>query len=202
MQPDIVSHMSDPPAAVSLDPALVDAAAAVLDEGGIRALTITAIAERAGVSRVTLHRRGATVEDYVVAVLVRASDDLRESLWPLMTSSEPAAARLRSALTVLCEVFERNSGIMAALFDVPTRQIPGRPGRTTSLEFVEPFAKLLADGQADGSITCGDVLEEATLTANAVVWTYLHMRRTHGWSIDDVATRVVELAIAHLLPRP
>lgn len=193
--------MSETSPAMPLDPALVDAAAAVLDEGGIRALTITAIAERAGVSRVTLHRRGATVEDYVIAVLARTSDDLRESLWPLMTSSEPAATRLRSALTVLCDVFERHGGIMAALFDTPTRRIPGRPDRTTSLEFVEPFAKLLADGQADGSITCDDVLEDATLTANAVAWTYLHMRRAHGWSAEDIARRVVDMATAHLLPR-
>lgn len=186
----------------TLDPALVDAAAALLDQGGMPALTLTAIAEQAGVSRVTVHRRGAHLDEYVVAVLARASDDLRESLWPLITSSERAADRLDAALAILCQVCERHAGIMAAMFGVPARPLPQRPGRTTSLEFIEPFAKLIADGLADGSVVADEPLREATLMANAVAWTYLHMRRAHGWAADEAAARVVSLATAHLAPSP
>ena len=183
-----------------LDPALVDAAAAVLDEGGIHALTLTEIAARAGVSRVTVHRRGAGLDEYIVAVLARASDDLRRSLWPVMTSQGRAIDRLASALSILSQVCERHSGIMVAMFGVPARPLPDRPDRTTSLEFIEPFAKLIADGVADDSIVCDDPLQDATLTANTVAWSYLHMRRAHGWRTDDAAGRVVELALGHLTP--
>jgi AcrR family transcriptional regulator len=197
----MIISMQDDDLARHLDPQLIDAAALVLDRVGAGGLNLTAIAETAGISRVTMHRRGATVDDYVVAVLGRASDDLRASLWPILTSSEPAADRLRRALTVLCEVCERHTGIMAAMFGVPARPLPGRPGRTTSLQFIEPFAKLLDDGQTDGSITTADPMRDATLLANCVAWTYLHMRRAHGWNPTDTAERTVTMATASFLTR-
>lgn len=193
-----MARLDDRPS--TLDPSLVDAAASLLDEGGLAMLTLTAIAERAGVSRVTVHRRGVNLDEYVVAVLGRASDDLRESLWPVMTSADRAADRLAAALAILCEVCERHSGIMVAMFGVPARPLPHHPGRTTSLEFIEPFAKLVTDGLADGSVVCDDPLRDATLTANTVAWSYLHMRRAHGWTADEAAARVVPLATAHLAP--
>jgi AcrR family transcriptional regulator len=186
------SNASAPP----IEPSLVDAAADVLDASGVAGLTISAIAEAAGVSRVTLHRRGASVDDYVVAVLARASDDLRSSLWPILTSSAPAAERLDEALAELCATCERHSGVMTAMFGVPARELPGRPGRTTSLEFIEPFAKLFADGRTDGSLVTDDPLRDATLIANTVCWTYLHMRRAHGWSRSESTRRVVSMATA------
>lgn len=184
---------------VDIDPNLVDAAAVVLDMAGPAGLTLSAIAEAGGVSRVTVHRRGATVDDYLVAVLARASDDLRGSLWPVLTSSEPAAARLRTALAILCDVCERHSGVMAVMFGVPARPLRGRPERTTSFEFIEPFAKLLGDGRADGSIDTDDPTRDATLIANCVAWTYLHMRRAHGWDTIDTTERTVTMAVAAFL---
>ena len=41
-----------------IDPSLVDAAARILGRDGLAGLSISAIAEEAKVSRVTLHRRG------------------------------------------------------------------------------------------------------------------------------------------------
>lgn len=182
-----------------IDPNLVDAAAKVLDTVGLNGLTLVAIAEAAGVSRVTLHRRGTSVDEYLVAVLGRASDDLRASLWDTLTSSRPASDRLRVALTTLCEVCERHSGIMAAMYCVPA--LPRRQGRTTSFEFIEPYAKLFTDGDVDGSILSADPLRDATLVANSVAWTYLHMRRAHGWTIDDTTDHVVSMAISSYVNR-
>jgi hypothetical protein len=42
--------------------------------------------------------------------------------------------------------------------------------------------------------------EVATLVANCVAWTYLHMRRAHGWSIATATSRVIALALAGLQP--
>jgi hypothetical protein len=79
-------------------------------------------------SRVTLHRRGNTLDDYVVAALRRASDDLRTSLWPAMTGEGAAAERLRDALLTLCEVCERHAGVMSAVFGTRVRTLPDRRG--------------------------------------------------------------------------
>jgi AcrR family transcriptional regulator len=171
----------------------------------VRDLSITSIAEEAGLSRVTLHRRGAKLDDYLVGVLGRASDDLRASLWPVLTAPGRARERLASALEVLCAVCERHAGVMTALFAVPPRPLPGEPERTTSLQFIEPFERLLRDGELDGSLHVTEARADATLVANAVAWTYLHMRQAHGWDESMATERVVRLALAELVagaPQP
>jgi AcrR family transcriptional regulator len=183
-----------------IDPPLVDATSRVLARAGLRGMSITAIAEEAGVSRVTLHRRGHRVTEYLIAALVRVSDDLRAALWPAMTGSGPAADRLDAALRQLCDVAERHRGVMTAVYDAPVQPLPDDPRRTTSFGFVEPFERLLRDGQLDGSLVCGDPFADATLLANAVCWTYLHMRAAHDWAPADTADRVVALCLARFRP--
>jgi AcrR family transcriptional regulator len=183
-----------------IDDAVLDAVARILERDGLGGLSISAIAIEANVSRVTLHRRGAGIDDFVVAVLGRASDDLQRSLWPALTGRGDARGRLEIALGVLCAVCERHAGVMAALYGIAARPLPNRPGRTTSLEFIEPFERLLRDGQLDGSWRSDDPRQDATLIANCVAWTYLHMRRAHGWPIATATARVIALALAGLQP--
>jgi AcrR family transcriptional regulator len=185
----------------ALDPRLLDATASLLDRAGLAAVTMSAVADGAGISRVTLHRHGVTVEDLVIAVLGRASDDLRASLWPVLAGPGTAAERLRAALEALCRVAERHSGVLSALFRAPVRPLPDDPGRTTSFEFVEPFERLLLDGQVDGSLRSDEPATEAALLANTVTWSYLHMRQAHGWSPDDTVQRVLDLVLARHLPQ-
>lgn len=185
--------------AANVDDSVLDAVARILERDGLRGLSISAVADEAQLSRVTLHRRGASLEDLVVAVLARASDDLRASLWPALTGPGNAAARLSTALRLLCEVAERHAGVLCALYTVPARPIPGTPDRTTSFEFIEPFERLLLDGALDGSLRVSDARADATLVANAVCWTYLHMRRAHGWAPEEATERVLALASAHVV---
>jgi AcrR family transcriptional regulator len=177
---------------------LLDAVTRVLETSGVRGLTISAVADEAGISRVTLHRRGITVDDLVAGVLVRASDDLRASLWPAVTSTVDAATRLREGLAVLCDVAERHAAVLVAFFAEPARPLPGRPGRTTSFEFIELFERLLRDGELDGTLDVDDPAGQATLVANTVCWSYLHMRRAHRWEAERARRQVIELAMAHL----
>nr|MDT0660028.1 hypothetical protein [Micromonospora sp. DSM 115978] len=179
---------------------VLDAVARILERDGLRGLTISAVAEEATVSRVTLHRRGVTVDDLIIAVLARASDDLRASLWPALTASGDAASRLRTGLSALCAVAERHGAVLTAFYAEPARPIPDRPGRTTSFEFIELFERLLRDGDLDGSLRVEDPAAQAALVANSVCWTYLHMMRAHGWTSRATADLVIDLATAHLAP--
>jgi AcrR family transcriptional regulator len=183
-----------------IDDDVLDAVTRILRRDGVRGLTITAIADEAKLSRVTLHRRGASVDDFIVAILARASDDLRASLWPALTGTGDAASRLRVALRALCDVAERHAAVLTAFYTEPAKEIPGRPGRTTSFEFVEPFERLLRDGTIDGSLRVEDPHSEANLVANTVCWSYLHMRRAHRWPAGQTAERLITLATAHLIP--
>lgn len=184
------------------DQSTLDATARVLARTGIGGLTLSAIAEEAGISRVTLHRRGASVAGLVVEVSRRASDDLRRALWPTLTGGGDAADRLDRALRTLCEVAERHAGPLVALYGQPAVPLPDAPERTTSFQFIEPFERLLADGVLDGSLRSEDPKRDATLAANAVFWSYLHMRRAHRWDPPALVDRLVAMAVAPLLAVP
>lgn len=185
-----------------IDDELLDTVTQILQEDGVRGLSVSAIAQRSSVSRVTLHRRGWTLDDFIVAVLGRASDDLRASLWPALTGTGDAAERLAVALGTLCEVAERHSVVLMAFYGVPARALPGLPGRTTSFEFIEPFERLLLDGNIDGSLCSDDPSADATFIANGVCWTYLHMRQAHGWTAERAAARAIDMAVGFLRKAP
>jgi AcrR family transcriptional regulator len=183
---------------MDIDERILDAGAVILDRDGLGGVTLSALADEAGLSRVTLHRHGVSVSGVVIAVLARASDDLRASLWPALTGPGDAATRLDAALRVLCDVAERHLGVLSALFRASVQPLPDRPERTTSFEFIEPFERLLVDGNQDGSLSSADPLADATLTANAVTWTYLHMRQAHDWAPSTAADAVIRMATASL----
>lgn len=166
----------------------------LLGRGGLAAVNASAIAQEAGVSRVTLHRNEITATTLVVELVERAAADLRSSLWSAMTLTAPAAERLRESLRVLCVVVERHEAVLAALFDRPD-EVEGSD-RAPSFEFIEPFEQLLTDGATDGSLLATDPAGDAMLLVNAVTWTYLHMRRSHDWSVADAAERTIGLCSA------
>ena len=115
------------------------------------------------------------------AVVGRAAADLRAALWPTLTGSGDAAARLTASLHVLCTVVETHRGVLAALFHAPEKPHRAHAGRTTGFDFIEPFERLLRDGLADGTLVSDDPVADAELTVNAVTWTYLHLRLAHRW---------------------
>lgn len=182
------------------DERVLDAVAAILERDGLAGLSMTAIAEEAELSRVTLHRRKATIDDYVIAVLGRVSDELRRALWPVLTGAGDAAGRLRTALEVLCAVVDRHAGVFASFYGRPAWPLPGRPERTTSFEFIEPFERIIRDGLADGTLCSDDPRRDATLVANTVAWSFCHLRRAHSWPADTAASDLVALAMAAVDP--
>lgn len=74
--------------------ALVDAARALLEENGPEALTMGAVAERAGVSRRSVYLHFATRADLLVALFdhVSEAEGLDESLRPVLTAPDPVTA--------------------------------------------------------------------------------------------------------------
>jgi AcrR family transcriptional regulator len=180
----------------ALSEELIDAAADVLGRRGLGGLTISAVAEQAGCSRVTLHRNGVQRGALVAAVVARAAGDLRAELWPAVHDPASAADRLAEALHTLCRVVERHRRVLAALYHAPERPHATAAGRTTVFDFSEPFERLLRDGRHDGTLRAGDPAEDAELLVNLVTWTYIHLRLAHRWPAGRAADRVVGAALA------
>lgn len=173
-----------------IKPSWLDAAERVLARDGIGAFTAERVAAEAGVSRVTLHRRGVRRSELIHALVQRAADDMRASLLAIMIERSDVRERLADALGELCAVSERHRALLAALYNTPD---PGRDsGRPSGYDFAEPFERLALDIGVGSDEAPG----WAELAVNAVTWTYVHLRAAHGWPERRARDAVTAMVMA------
>jgi len=180
-----------------IDAALLEAGRRALRRHGWHGLTAERIAQEAGISRVTLHRRGVRKQDILDALSEKALKDYRAALWPALTAPGTGAERLEQALRALCESAEENLELLVALrsqTDAIFHEPDSGEAMTRSV-FTEPLERLLRDGDADGSLRPVDPTETATILFNLVGWTYIHLRTGHRWAPDHARERTVEIAL-------
>jgi len=178
---------------VSVPPNIVDAARHVLAEDGLAAATLERISAAAGVSRMTLHRRGVTKEEILRTLAGQLQVAYREAFWPALVGKGTGRERLELALRLQCEVTEENLATLQALSDSAREAIYHDSHGLTRPEFVQPLERLLIDGAADGSLRQTDPAEMATLLFNAVGHTYRHLRTGHGWKPRRASEAVIAL---------
>jgi len=187
-----------------VDDALLTGAHRAIERWGYGQATMERIAAEAGVSRMTLHRRGLTREGLLSALAERLENAYREAMWPALTARGTGRERLEQALAGYCGAVEANLEVLAALaeadhdaiFHEEGPQGLSRPG------FTEPIRRLLEDGAADGSLVVSDADESATLLLNLVGWTYRHLRRGHGWSAERARDGVLRITLDGVASRP
>lgn len=197
-----MTHEAMPPAPAPIDEKVVDAAVRVLTESGWDGLTQERVAEEAGISRVTTWRQGITRERLIGALLDRLGNDFRESLWPVLTAAGTGAERLVMGLERLCDVIDRNAPILTSTnkaFHWAFREEHG----ATGIAFVEPYARFLIEGAADGSLrpTEGDIYEASEVVFNTMCWTYLHLRSEHEVESARARAVVIDLIMNGLASR-
>jgi len=176
----------------------------VLAQGGLAAATLERISAAAGVSRMTLHRRGVSKQDILRAVAEDFALEHREAMWKPLVAAGSAKDRLRLALELQCELSERNLATLEALSS-PARDAifhqPGSPSLTREA-FVEPLERLLRDGAIDGTLApVSSPRETATVLFNTVGHTYRHLRAGHGWSAARARDGVMALVMDGLVAR-
>lgn len=180
---------------------LLDAARTVFAEHGFAGATLERIAAAAGVSRVTLHRRGVTRDGLLADLVARATEDYRRALWPALTADGSGAERLRLALDALCDSAEEHMALLVALraqSDAVFHQ--EEEEALTRSVFTEPIERVLRDGIADGTIRECDPVEMATVLFNLVGWTYIHLRTGHGWKPKRARRATLAPVLHGLLP--
>lgn len=182
-----------------VDPALLTRIRDHLPQRDWREITTAEVAAAAGLSRMTLHRRGITKEALLAQLDARLEAEYRDALFDALAAPGSARERLHHALGAICAVDERYLALLGALagrldavFHEPAP--PGEPVLTRAA-FTDALRRLLEDGAQDGSIAVADPAETATLLFNAVGHTYRHMRTGHGWPADVARERVVRLVL-------
>ena len=186
-------------AQLDTSPELLAAARTVFARHGYHGATADRLAREAGVSRVTLHRRGITKDVLLERLVSQAIESYRASIWPAITGAGTGRERIHSALGALCESAERDLGLLVAL-RTQSNQVFHDDGTDvlTRTVFTEPLERLLRDGASDGSLRALDPIETATVLFNMVGWTYVHLRTEHGWPPERARTSVVDLAMCGL----
>jgi AcrR family transcriptional regulator len=166
---------------------------------GPQGTTLEGIAEEAGVSRVTLYRRGATLESIRSELADLAAEAYQKALWPALTGRGRAGERLELALGALCEVAEANLPLLLEV-DLDDNQVFNDPPSEGAEEiatrsvFTDPLERIISDGHADGSIREGDPFEQATVLFNIVGVTYTHLRSAHRWPAERARRALVAMA--------
>jgi len=159
------------------DERLLAAAARVLQDAGWEGLTIEAVAEAAGLSRVTAWRLGASRETLIASLLSQLGQDYRQAMWPAIVGAGTARERLDLAIGALFDVIDAHLPLLLASDTVFHR------ATATKINFNEPFTRLFEDGRIDRSVAAiaDDPAEAADLLFNTVCWPYVHLRGRHGW---------------------
>ena len=180
-----------------VDDALLAGAHRAIERWGYRQATMERIASEAGVSRMTLHRRGVTREGLLSALAERLEEEYRAGMWPALTARGNGRERLEQALAGYCDAVEANLEVLAALAEADHNAIfhEDGPRGLSKPSFTEPIRRLLQDGAADGSLVAADPDETATLVLNLVSWTYRHLRRGHRWSAERARAGVLRIAL-------
>ena len=171
--------------AASVDADLVAAVERALDSVGLGSVTLEDIATEAGVNRVTLYRQGHTREALLTAAAAHAASEFRDAALPALTHQGDGVKRLDLLLDALFDLADRHLALLAGLYDGPTAMFHLAVDDhhvLTRFEYTEPFARILVDGVGDGSLVSDDPEEDAEVLFNLVGWTYVHLRRSHGWS--------------------
>jgi AcrR family transcriptional regulator len=187
-----------------LDETLLEGAHRAIERYGWQQATLERIATEAGVSRMTLHRRGITRDGVLGALAERLETSYRSAMWPALTARGSGRERLEQALAGYCEAVEANLEVLAALAEADHDAIfhENGPRGLTRPAFTEPIRRLLQDGAADGSLVAADPEETATLLLNLVSWTYRHLRRGHGWASERARDGVLRIALDGIASRP
>jgi AcrR family transcriptional regulator len=186
-----------------VDETLISGAHRAIERWGWQQATLERIATEAGVSRMTLHRRGVTRAGLLAALGERLETAYRAAMWPALTASGDARQRLEQALAGHCQAVEEHLELLIALGDAEHAAIFHDEGpRGLSRDaFTEPVRRLLEDGAADGSLVVGDPEETATVLVNLVSWTYRHLRSGHGWEPERAREGVLAIALDGVVAR-
>lgn len=185
---------------VCTDESILKAAATVIERFGYRGLTLARLAEAAGSSRMTLHRRDVTIPGVVAGLSLNAAAELRNGLFPVLSGAGPANQRLATALEVLCDVADQHLPLLAGLFSDDEGIFHAEPDATGALPtqdiFIAPFAKLLADGAIDGTLrTQENATEAATVLFNVVGWGYVQLRHSQHWPAERARDGILRIVL-------
>jgi len=184
--------------AISVSQSVLAAARRLAERQALAGASMAEIAREAGITRVTLYRRGETRAAIMAALRQELAREERERLLPIMVADGDARTRLTRVLEAVCAITDARADLLTGLDDAALNAIYHDPGSDalTRGEFVAPIVRLLRDGALDGSLRVfPDPEQAATVIYVQVTNAFQHLRREHRWSTERASAAVVDLAM-------
>src|SRR5436305_4074723 len=138
--------------------AILDATRAAVLAVGVRRTTLTDVARRAGVSRMTVYRLVPDVNTLILGVMTRDLGAVFDAAQQAARRRRTARSRLVAVVVDVCRRLPREPLLRRVLDVDPELLLPyltTRWGATQQLA-LRYVCALVLDGQADGSIRAGD----------------------------------------------
>jgi AcrR family transcriptional regulator len=145
------------------DEALLDATQACVLAVGVRRTTMTDVARRAGVSRMTLYRRYADVTSLLQALMTREFTQILAEVERSAASLPSARKRVVASAVEGVDRLTRHPLFLRIVDVDPELLLPYITTRRGAFQraVVEAMAARLAEGVADGSVAVGDAAAAA-----------------------------------------
>ena len=182
------------------DAVVLDAARASILAVGFRRSTLTDIAKRAGVSRMTIYRRWSDMQAVLADLLVREWDAaLRDSFTATATATaSPTAPALADGVVEAVRLL-RDDELFARIVDVdPELLLPyllHRRGRNQD-RIVEVLAAAIGQGQAESHLREGDAV---TIARSVVLAAQGYVLSLATMTDPDVSEDALLAELAHLI---
>lgn len=173
------------------DDVLLDAAHASVLAVGVRRTTMTDIARRADVSRMTLYRRHPDVTSLMQALMTREFSAIVEQVEDEIAALPTARARLVAAAVEGADRLTRHPLLLRIVDVDPELLLPYMTQRLGAFQrlVVGVLERRVAEGVADGSVAAADPATVARTIELALRGFVLHARAEGAQD-----TRVAELA--------
>ncbi len=148
---------------------LVEAAAALLDEGGEAAVTLRAVAQRVGVSHNAPYKHFEDRAALLAGVAEKDFSDFSATFAAIQRSSQPAIEKVEAALEAFVSYGEVHPARYRLLFGDPDIASRGGQLEDVAMQTFADFAALVAGAQETGDLPAVPV---ATLTS--LIYASLH----------------------------
>ncbi|MEV6106635.1 TetR/AcrR family transcriptional regulator [Streptomyces sp. NPDC051940] len=187
----------------SVDDAVLDAVRDCVLAVGVRRTTLTDVARRAGVSRMTLYRRWPDVRALVGDLMTREWLAAARGALPAADDPRPVREQLVEGLTDGARAL-RGHPLFRKIVDVdPELLLPyvlDRRGASQDA-LLEQLEVTLRAGHADGSVRAGDAVRQARVLLLVVQSFTLSLRTMTDEADPRLATAAFEDELRHILER-
>ena len=174
---------------------ILQAAAACFGEQGYRATTLETVAERLGISRVTLYRYCPSKEELLIRVFERSIAIFQRGLQQICAQEVPPEEKLRQIIRHQIRLMADHRNFLSVFFSEEGNLPPemARRARTERREYDELIESVIHEGVATGHLAPLPAKLVSFALLGMCNWLYQWYQPEGSWSVDEVARIFIDL---------